>query len=113
MMDAKASAVSLPGHGTTADGMLQAASQAIPGARPKRISFWDDKRPVPVQMRFPEDHTPAGRSNVTLDLLTGKVLTAVSSRSAPVVYTALGAMEPRDPHRHHVRPAVAHRGVGL
>ena len=26
-----------------------------------RVSFWDDKRPVLVQMRFPEDHTPAGQ----------------------------------------------------
>ena len=89
MMDAKASAVDLPGHGITADGMLQAASEAVPGARPMRISFWGGKRPVLVQMRFPEDRTPAGRTNVTLDPQTGRVLSAVSSRTAPMVYTAL------------------------
>jgi hypothetical protein len=89
MMDAKAAPVNLPGHGVTADGMLQAAAEAIPGARLMRISFWGGRRPVLVQMRFPEDHTPAGRSAVTLDPQTGRVLTAVTSRTAPVLYTAL------------------------
>lgn len=89
MMDAKASAIHLAGHGTTADGMIEAAREAIPGARVMRISFWNDSRPVLVQMRFPEDHTPAGRTNVTLDSRTGAVLTAVSSRTAPLLYTAL------------------------
>jgi len=89
MMDAKAMPVDLPGHGVTADGMLQAAAAVIPGARLMRISFWGGKRPVLVQMRFPEDKTPAGRSAVTLDPKTGRVLTAVSSRTAPLLYTAL------------------------
>ena len=89
MMDAKAAPVDLPGHGVTADGMLQSAAEAIPGARLMRISFWGGKRPVLVQMRFPEDKTPAGRSAVTLDPKTGRVLTAVSSRTAPLLYTAL------------------------
>lgn len=89
MMDDKSAAVHLPGHGTTADQMLQSAREALPDARTMRISFWNDKRPVLVQMRFPEDHTPAGRSAVTLDPRTGSVLTVVSSRTAPLVYTAL------------------------
>ena len=89
MMDTKASAVRLPGHGTTADGLIESAREAIPGARVMRISFWNDAKPVLVQMRFPEDHTPAGRTNVTLDAHTGEVLTAVSSRTAPLLYTAL------------------------
>lgn len=89
MMDAKASPVKLPGHGTTADQLLQTAQEAVPGAQSMRISFWDDKRPVLVQMRFPEDHTPAGRTSVTLDPRTGAVLKVVSSRTAPLVYTAL------------------------
>jgi uncharacterized iron-regulated membrane protein len=89
MMDAKASPVDLPGHGVTADQMLQTAREAVPGALAMRISFWDDKRPVLVQMRFPEDHTPAGRTSVTLDPHTGAVLKVVSSRTAPLIYTAL------------------------
>jgi uncharacterized iron-regulated membrane protein len=89
MMDAKASPVDLPGHGTSADELLQTAREAVPGAQTMRISFWDDKRPVLVQMRFPEDHTPAGRTSVTLDPRTGAVLKVVSSRTAPLIYTAL------------------------
>jgi uncharacterized iron-regulated membrane protein len=89
MMDAKSSSIASAGHGTTADGMLQSAQEAVPGARPMRISFWGDGRPVLVQMRFPEDHTPAGRTAVTLDPRAGKVLTVVSSRTAPMIYTAL------------------------
>ncbi|MDQ2948025.1 MAG: PepSY domain-containing protein [Acidobacteriota bacterium] len=89
MMDDKSAAVHLPGHGTTADEMLQSAREALPEARTMRISFWNDQRPVLVQMRFAEDHTPAGRSAVTLDSRTGAVLTVVSSRTAPLIYTAL------------------------
>ena len=89
MMDAKAASVSFPGHGTTADALLETAREMVPGATAMRISFWDDQRPVLVQLRFPEDHTPAGRTNVTLDQHTGAVLSVVSSRTAPILYTAL------------------------
>jgi uncharacterized iron-regulated membrane protein len=89
MMDAKAAPVMLAGHGVTVDEMLQTAREAVPGAQTMRISFWDDKRPVLVQMRFPEDHTPAGRTSVTLDPHTGAVMKVVSSRTAPLIYTAL------------------------
>jgi uncharacterized iron-regulated membrane protein len=89
MMDQKAASIHLPGHGTTADGLIEAAREAVPGARVMRISFWNDVKPVLIQMRFPEDHTPAGRTNVTLDPRTGAVLTVVSSRTAPLIYTAL------------------------
>ena len=34
-------------------------------------------------MRFPEDRTPGGRSRVTLDPYTGKVLFLTGSRTAP------------------------------
>ena len=89
MMDCKATPVDLPGHAVTADAMLQSAAEALPGARLMRISFWGGKRPTLVQMRFPEDKTPAGRSAVTLDPKSGRVLTVVSSRTAPLLYTAL------------------------
>jgi len=89
MMDAKATTVHVPGHGTSVDELLQTAREMAPGAEAMRISFWNDQRPVLVQLRFPEDHTPAGRTNVTLDQHTGAVLSVVSSRTAPIVYTAL------------------------
>jgi uncharacterized iron-regulated membrane protein len=40
-------------------------------------------------MRFPEDKTPAGRSFITLDPKTGTVLSVGSSRTAPLLQTAL------------------------
>ena len=89
MMEQTSSPVSLAGHGITADELLQTAREAVPGALAMRISFWNDKRPVLVQMRFPEDHTPAGRTSVTLDPRTGAVKKVVSSRTAPLLYTAL------------------------
>jgi hypothetical protein len=113
MMDAKASAVNLPGHGTTADGMLRAASEAVPGARPMRISFWDDKRPVLVQMRFPEDHTPAGRTNGHLEPADRQRPDGGEQPDRAHCLHSAGAMESRDPYRNGVRHAVTHRGIGL
>ena len=89
IMEDKSVAASHPGHGLTADGMIQAATEAVPAARVMRISFWPGTRPVLVQMRFPEDKTPAGRTSVTLNPKTGEVLKVVSSRTAPWYYTAL------------------------
>jgi uncharacterized iron-regulated membrane protein len=42
-----------------------------------------------MYMRFPEDKTPAGRSFTTLDPKTGAVLSVGSSRTAPLLQTAL------------------------
>lgn len=36
-----------------------------------------------VFMRFPEDHTPVGRTRVFLDAYSGEVLSFTSSRAAP------------------------------
>jgi sulfite reductase (NADPH) flavoprotein alpha-component len=58
MMDAKSTPVDRPGHGVTADAMLQSAAEALPGARLMRISFWGGKRPTLVQMRFPRIKLP-------------------------------------------------------
>jgi len=44
----------------------------------------DPGRPVDVRMQFPEDRTPAGRSRVFLDPFTGNVLSAWSTRTAPL-----------------------------
>jgi len=35
-------------------------------------------------MKYPEDHTPSGRTNIYLDSYSGKVLAAQVSRTAPV-----------------------------
>ena len=39
-------------------------------------------QPFVAAMRFPEDHTPGGRSRVFVDRFTGVVLSAVSTRRA-------------------------------
>jgi uncharacterized iron-regulated membrane protein len=41
-------------------------------------------KPIRVWMKFPEDRTPAGRTNLFLDPVSGEVLSAQSSRTAPI-----------------------------
>ncbi len=61
------------------------AQQAAPGAQATMIQFPNRPgMPVRVAMKYSEDHTPAGRTNVFLDAYTGKVLSLRSSRTAPL-----------------------------
>jgi uncharacterized iron-regulated membrane protein len=81
---------SMPGHGTSIEGMMQTAREALPGAVIPRLLLPEKKGdPVFLYMRFPEDKTPAGRSFTTLDPKTGAVLSIGSSRTAPLLQTAL------------------------
>jgi uncharacterized iron-regulated membrane protein len=77
-------AKSMPGHGTTIEGMLTTARDALPGAAFPRLLLPEKKGdPVFLYQRFPEDKTPVGRSFTTIDLSVG------SSRTAPLMQTAL------------------------
>lgn len=79
-----------PGHGTSIEAMLQTARETLPGAEIPRLLLPEKPGdPVFLYMRFPEDKTPAGRSFVTLNAGTGDVLSAGSSRTAPVLESAL------------------------
>lgn len=90
LMNAKADKLVEPGHGTSIDGMLQTASEVVPGAAIMRIMLAEKKTdPVVVQARYPEDHTPAGRTYINLDSLTGRPLSLSSSRKAALSSTAL------------------------
>lgn len=90
LLNTPKSAASLPGHGTTIEGMMQTAREALPGAVIPRLLLAEKKGdPVFLYVRFPEDKTPAGRSFVTLDAKTGTVLSVGSSRTAPLLQTAL------------------------
>ncbi len=90
LLNTPRNAVVLPGHGTTIEGMLQTAREALPGAEIPRLLLAEKKGdPVFLYMRFPEDKTPAGRSFVTLDPKTGAVLSMGSSRNTPLKETAL------------------------
>jgi uncharacterized iron-regulated membrane protein len=83
-------AKSMPGHGTSIEGMLATARETLPGAAIPRLLLPEKKGdPVFICQRFPEDKTPAGRSFTTLDPKTGAVLSFGSSRTAPFLQTAL------------------------
>ncbi len=63
------------------------ACDSVPGAWVTSIQNLGSLRgPVRVTMRFPEDRTPAGRTNVYLHPVTGEVLSAQTSRDAPPAY---------------------------
>jgi uncharacterized iron-regulated membrane protein len=72
--------------GTTAvslDSLARAARAAIPGAAVMLIQRpLAERAPAMVWMKYPEDHTPAGRSRVTLDKYRGTVLLVASTRTA-------------------------------
>ena len=90
LLTRQASATSMPGHGTSIEGMMQTAREALPGAEIPRLLLSEKTgEPVFFYMRFPEDRTPAGRSFVTLDAKTGAVLSVGSSRTVPVLQSAL------------------------
>ena len=70
----------MPGHGTSIEGMLATAREALPGTEIPRLLLPEKKGdPVFIYQRFPEDKTPAGRTFTTLDPDTGAVLSVGSS----------------------------------
>lgn len=64
--------------------LLTIAHGAMPGARATGVILaGSPDSPALVLFKFPEDHTPAGRTRVFLDAYSGKVLSLTSSREAP------------------------------
>jgi len=69
------------------EDLMLAAQNAAPGAQIVFIqNLGNPRAPVRVAMRFPEDHTPGGRTNLYLDPTTAAVLVAQTSRNAPAGY---------------------------
>jgi uncharacterized iron-regulated membrane protein len=65
------------------DSIAAAARAAVPGASIMNIQLPPGpKRPASVQLKYPEDRTPAGRSRVFVDKYRGTVLLAMSTRTA-------------------------------
>jgi uncharacterized iron-regulated membrane protein len=62
------------------DAILATAQRAEPDAHVTAIFL--DSNPVRIAMKHPEDHTPAGRTNVLVDAYTGRIVTTVDSRMA-------------------------------
>lgn len=68
----------------TADQLVVSAQKAATGARVTGIRLPDEPdAPAFVTLKFPEDHTPAGRTQAFIDPYTGKVLKFSSSREMP------------------------------
>ena len=67
----------------TVDEAIQRAEAALPGARAAAIEMPgpNPRAPLRVQLAFPEDGSPAGRSVVFLDRFTGNVLAVHNART--------------------------------
>jgi uncharacterized iron-regulated membrane protein len=90
LLNTPQAARSMRGHGTSIEGLLATARDALPGTAIPRLLLPEKKGdPVFIYQRFPEDKTPAGRSFTTIDPNTGAVLSVGSSRTAPLMQTAL------------------------
>ncbi len=65
------------------DSIASVARAAVPGAAIMNIQLPPGaKAPAMVQLKYPEDHTPAGRSRVFIDKYRGAVLLTMSTRTA-------------------------------
>jgi uncharacterized iron-regulated membrane protein len=74
------------------DRLVEIAHNTLLEARITGIQLPDNaKQAVTVQLKFPEDHTPAGRSRLSIDAYSGKVLQVQSSRemSVPAKYARM------------------------
>ncbi len=64
------------------DELCAKAANAVPGARVTGLLNLNVRQnPVRVAMKFPEDRTPLGRTNLYLDPVSGRVLSAQTSRT--------------------------------
>ena len=67
------------------DQIVSIAEKTAPGAQITRIQLATSaETPVRIIMKYPEDHTPAGRTQVLLDAYSGKVRMLTDARSAPL-----------------------------
>ena len=78
------------------DRIIDVAVAAMPGARVTAVHA-PDRKAARVIMKYPEDHTPAGRTNVFVDGCSGQILDARNARTAPTAYRAV-AMWNREIH---------------
>jgi len=77
-------AVEATGHRITLDQAVSAAERVLPGAAVALVSPPQGSHGVfRVQLKYPEDRTPAGRSRVYVDPYSGKPLLVEDFRTAP------------------------------
>src|SRR5579872_3334098 len=71
----------------TADQALAVAEKLARGATPSFMELGvRPGEPIRIVLKFPEDHTPAGRTQVFLDPYTGQVLLFNNTRTASFTY---------------------------
>jgi uncharacterized iron-regulated membrane protein len=67
------------------DLLVSISEKNAPGAQVTVIQLATSaETPVRIIMKYPEDHTPAGRTQVFLDTYSGKVRMLTDARSAPL-----------------------------
>ena len=66
------------------DRLLSIAESAVPGAYATWILLVAN--PVRIAMKYPEDRTPSGRTNVYIDAYSGFVVYQLNSRTGPLGY---------------------------
>jgi len=64
--------------------LLAAGMNAAPGAKATGILGIGGSSPVRIMMKYPEDRTPAGRTNILIDGWTGEIVSIQTSRTAPI-----------------------------
>ncbi len=68
------------------DGAIKIAEAALPGARAASVEMPPPQRPVfRIQLAFPEDGSPAGRSVTFISRIDGRVLDTHSSREGTLL----------------------------
>lgn len=82
---ARESTVVSGGAPMSVDALARAAEATLPGAFLKGITIPSGgKGAILALMKYPEDHTPGGRSRVVLDQYSGKAFTVLNTRTAPL-----------------------------
>jgi uncharacterized iron-regulated membrane protein len=66
------------------DRLLSIAESTMPGARATWMLLAGN--PVRFAMKYPEDRTPSGRTNVFVDAYSGRVVYQLNSRTGPLGY---------------------------
>ncbi len=66
----------------TPDQLLDIAQTTAPGARATMIQL--EGNPIRIPMKYPEDRTPAGRTNIFLNAYTGEVVFHLNARTGPL-----------------------------
>jgi uncharacterized iron-regulated membrane protein len=69
------------------DQLLATAEAAAPGARATAVQFAGNL--VRVSMKYAEDRTPSGRTNILLDQYTAKIVFLLDSRTAALGFRAV------------------------